>query len=394
MPHKRGDKAGTVYESPKGSGRWWAQLPKGPDGRRPKQMADSKEAAEKLLRHLHAEREAGRDLSRKAGTVAELADSFLATIEAHRRGSTARAYRTALGHVTSRIGAMKIEDVDEETVQALADKLAKATGPHQARKALTLLKRAYKRVVPRRVARNPVNFDLLTLRRAVSRERQPAEEAAVATLLELAGDVERRSWRARFAMAWWLAALLGLRRGELAGLTWADVSWERAELNVRTQVAAGEDGKLATGQPTKTPAGVRLLPVGPRLLARLRQHWTAQQQEKLRGGKGWNAGGCVLCREDGAPITELTTLSYDLETLCRLAGVARCTPHQLRHTFATLVADEGFNESVVAALLGHERRGSITSRYVHAKPKTMRAAVEAVEDRILGLASEAARGAR
>lgn len=65
----------------------------------------------------------------------------------------------------------------------------------------------------------------------------------------------------------------------------------------------------------------------------------------------------VAADEDGAPITELTTLSYDLETLCRLAQVVRCTPHQLRHTFAPLVADEGYNESVVAALIGHERRG-------------------------------------
>ena len=40
------------------------------------------------------------------------------------------------------------------------------------------------------------------------------------------------------------------------------------------------------------------------------------------------------------------------------------TPHVLRHSFATLAADLGYNESTIATLLGHKTHG-ITSRYVH-----------------------------
>ena len=377
---KRAKTEGTIYQDK--SGTWWAQLPAGPDGRRPRRKAASETEALEKLRDLHADRKAGRDLSRKVETVEELIESFLATVEAHRRHGTARVYRAAAQHITDRIGAMRIGDVSRETVQALGDKLTKAISPLQARKALVILHRSFERVIPERVSRNPVEWKRLTLAKVATTERQPADEGVVTSLLAAADDLEARGARARLAVAWWLAALLGLRRGEIAGATWRDLSWERAELHIRGQVAADDDGVFRPGRPTKTPAGVRVVPVGPQLLARLRQHWETRQQERRR--PLWKEHGLIVCHEDGAPIAGLTALNYDLAVLCAQARVTPISPHQLRHTFATVVADEGYNESVVAALLGHERRGSITIRYVHAKPATMRAAVEAVELRILG----------
>jgi hypothetical protein len=63
------------------------------------------------------------------------------------------------------------------------------------------------------------------------------------------------------------------------------------------------------------------------------------------------------------------------------------TPHVLRHSFASLAADLGYSEPVIAALVGHQGR-SITSRYLHSADAVLLAAADAVADRTLELMGE------
>ena len=56
---------------------------------------------------------------------------------------------------------------------------------------------------------------------------------------------------------------------------------------------------------------------------------------------------------------------------------ADVTPHVLRHSFASLAADLGYNEPTIAALLGHKTH-SITSRYVHSADAVLLAAADAI----------------
>jgi site-specific recombinase XerD len=55
-------------------------------------------------------------------------------------------------------------------------------------------------------------------------------------------------------------------------------------------------------------------------------------------------------------------------------GLSReITPHVLRHSYASLSADLGFSDNVIARLLGHTQ-SSITSRYVHLEAALIKAA--------------------
>jgi hypothetical protein len=56
---------------------------------------------------------------------------------------------------------------------------------------------------------------------------------------------------------------------------------------------------------------------------------------------------------------------------------ADITPHVLRHSFASLAADLGYNEPTIASLLGHKTH-SITSRYVHSADAVLLVAADAV----------------
>ena len=63
------------------------------------------------------------------------------------------------------------------------------------------------------------------------------------------------------------------------------------------------------------------------------------------------------------------------------------TPHVLRHSFASLAADLGYSEPVIAALVGHKGR-STTSRYLHSADAVILAAADAVANRTLELMGE------
>ena len=63
---------------------------------------------------------------------------------------------------------------------------------------------------------------------------------------------------------------------------------------------------------------------------------------------------------------------------------ADITPHVLRHSFASLAADLGYNEPTIASLLGHKTH-SITSRYVHSADAVLIAAADAVANATMKL---------
>ena len=63
---------------------------------------------------------------------------------------------------------------------------------------------------------------------------------------------------------------------------------------------------------------------------------------------------------------------------------ADVTPHVLRHSFASLAADLGYNEPTIASLLGHKTH-SITSRYVHSADAVLIAAADAVANATMKL---------
>ncbi len=62
---------------------------------------------------------------------------------------------------------------------------------------------------------------------------------------------------------------------------------------------------------------------------------------------------------------------------CRRAGISDFTPHDCRHTFATLVAEKGGDLDEIAKLLGHTST-KMTERYKHKRPSRMGALVGAI----------------
>lgn len=393
---KRGNKGGTVYEDARG--RWWAQLPADDEGRRPRRRAATKEAAEELLREMHQERKNGRNLSKRAGSVAHLLDQYLEAIAGDVEPSTLRNYRGQARHIAERLGDRPFDGITFLEVKKLAGQLrAAGLGFEYSRDVLRRMHSAFALVQEQMPGgRNPVDFARLKLRKPKGEGGDTEGEgfcspAELRAILEAGDDREARGGDYRFGIAWWMGALLALRRSEFAARRWQDVDWKAGTLHVRTHWAIGADGRSTLRPGTKNGLSF-VQPIGPQMLARLREQWELHQQDRRR--QGWKEQGFIICYEDGSPVSSVSSFHARLRTLCRQAGLPPCNPHKLRHSAATIIGEAGFSEAVIAKVLNHITKPTVTRRYTHATPEAVRAAIGAVEAAVLGAAQQGQRGAR
>lgn len=184
----------------------------------------------------------------------------------------------------------------------------------------------------------------------------------------------------QYALLFRMAALLGLRRGELLGLRWDDLELERRRLHVRQTYT-----NIGFGSP-KSRAGRRVVPLTPGIVRELRRH---------RLGAPSNEHGLVFASSVGTPIDPRNLVTAWHRTL-RTAGVRLLAFHSLRHTAVSLmIAHEGLNPKQLSAVIGHASIQLTYDTYGHLMPDAFEGfgtRLDAFSDRPSGDVSRAAWG--
>ena len=370
---RRSNDEGSIYYS-EADRCWYAQLPPDDHGRRPKRRAKTKREALEKLRALQAERRQGLQLGTKTPTIAEFLDIWLSQVVKRTvKPATHHNYRQyARLYVVPALGRVRVKDVTTPQIQQMVNDLADRLSPGTARCAHQCLRAALVVAVEWKYrADNAAD--------GVKLPRLPQSTIAAITI-----DQARRVLAVveghRLATLYYLLLILGLRKGEVLGLRWRDLNWDKAELTIAQQVQT-IDGETRIGTP-KTKSSARTVPVPPLTLARLRALWKNQQEERRLLGTDWKEHGLIFPSEVGTPKAP-RNLNRHFYGVQKAAGLKDVRLHDLRHTCGTLLGDLGVPELVIAQLLGHSSR-SVTSRYVHPTMTAMRDAVNKVEQLLLG----------
>jgi integrase len=178
----------------------------------------------------------------------------------------------------------------------------------------------------------------------------------------------------RLYAMWHLLATTGLRRGEVAGLSWADTDLEGAVLNIRrARVIVGND---VVDSVPKTEKGKRLIALDPTTVAVLRSHRARQGEERLAWGPAYVDTGLVFTKPDGSGLHPGGISSF-FKNLVKRSGLPRITVHGVRHSYATHIADRGVSIEVVSKRLGHASVSITADLYRHRTDESDRAAAEA-----------------
>ncbi|WP_338898142.1 site-specific integrase [Streptomyces sp. TG1A-60] len=175
-----------------------------------------------------------------------------------------------------------------------------------------------------------------------------------------------------------LALHTGLRKGELLGLHWEDLDLGSGTAAIRRTLQRTSAGGLTT-LPTKTRASERRIALPARCLQSLKHHHEQQQHECEAAGTTWQHNGHVFTTPQGRPI-DPTNLTRTFTTLLRKAGLRRIRFHDLRHSTATLLLEQGVELVVIKELLDHAHIGVTATVYAHVRLRLQRQAIDTLSN--------------
>jgi integrase len=271
----------------------------------------------------------------------------------------------ALEHrVYDRLGDKRLDQVDLVAVQDLVDRLTAASwSPSAVVGAVTPLKAVYGRALERReVAIDPtVGVKLPRVRGGRDRIADPKEAERLLAALQ-----------PRDRALWASAMYAGLRRGELMALRIEDVDLDRGLVHVLRSYDPRAREFLDTKNRDR-----RKVPIPAVLTQLLRAHLIAIQR----------AGGLIFGVTPTRPFAA-TQVYKRARDAWKDAKLARITPHECRHTYASLMIAAGVNAKALSTYMGHHSVAFTYDRYGHLMPGNEDQAAQLLDGYLLRAGAE------
>ena len=186
----------------------------------------------------------------------------------------------------------------------------------------------------------------------------------------------------------------GLRTGELIGLTWDAIDFEKRTLTVNKTLEYRHKDKEWRAGPPKSIKSYRTIPLTTRALEVLKEVYAERDTRKksdtlaleleyidLRTGQVMTLRMSTLVFINWRTGEPAKNSSYDthLYKLCDEAGIEHFCMHALRHTYATRAIERGVPPKVLQKLLGHSSIKTTMDRYVHVTDDSMESAIRLFE---------------
>ncbi len=353
-------------------GRWMARIAL-PNGQRRHFYGKTRQDAAKKMHIALRDVERGIPLADERLTVAKFLDTWLEQrARPTVRPRTFEAYESKVRlYLKPKLGHVRLARLTPDQVQrAQNELLAAGLSPQTVRHARTVLRTA----LGQAVAWGAVSRNVAALVHAPKVERQEqvtlSPEQARRFLEAVEGD--------RHETLYHVALALGMRQGEILGLTWDAVDLDEQTLRVERTLQR-VDGKPTLAEP-KTRRSRRTLPLSDSLTAKLGKHRAQQKRARLAAGeswKGWSAP-LVFTSEVGTPL-DSPNLNKRFQRALADAGMPKMRFHDLRHSCASFMIAQGMHPRVVMEQLGHSQISTTMDTYAHVMPDALRDAADQMD---------------
>jgi integrase len=334
-----------------------------------------KEAADRLAKAL-SDRSEGIFYDDENLTAGEDLDGWLkGSVRGSVRQSTYdRDANLIYNHLKPALGRIKLKKLSAAHVQHFyRDRLDSGLSASTVHKMHAILHKALARAVAWHMVPRNVT-EAVEPPRPAPKEMRPLSPAEARRLL----DTVRGE---RFEALYVLAITTGMRQGELLALKWQDVDLQNGILSVgRTLTRVG--GRIALGEP-KTKKSRRSIRLTPRALGVLKTHLKRQLREIEVLGDRYQDRGLLFATDTGGPINPSNLRKRSLAPLLKKAELPHIRFHDLRHTCATLLLNQGTHPKFVQELLGHATIAITLDTYSHVMPSMGDQTARAMQDALL-----------
>ena len=393
MAGRRANGEGGIYRK----GRYWeAVITKGYDSNGKQRFkyfsAKTQQEAKRKLEEYKELIKKGCYIETSKQTVGEWLDTFYEAFVVDKVKISTRVSDEAhiKNHLKPNLGGIKLNELKGQQVQEVYKKLHKngrvdgkgGLSPKMVRNIHLTLNKALERAVKDDlIVKNPLKYVILP-----RREKKEIEILTPDEQKRLVLECPNHIW----GMAILLTLYSGMRMGEVLGLKWSDIDFEKNTIRINKQLARLKDydvnakmkTKLALRNGTKTSSSNRSICIAPVIMEKLKGYKLKQEEGIKKWGKAYNNLNMVFCREDGQLIDPGTFRDFYLNTL-KKANVAHKTFHALRHTFATRALESGVSIKVVSEILGHASIQITLDTYSHVSEELQQDAMQKIVDNFL-----------
>lgn len=300
------------------------------------------------------------------------------------RPSTWRSYEWTLNyHVIPHIGQLKLKQVTPNHIEKLYTQLRDCPRPDGKDGTLSertilhvhlILQNAFDRAVRwGLIGRNPCKL--------VDAPRPKKVEMKVWTKEQLQKFISVAAEDDLYHV-FLLLATTGMRIGEVLGLRWRDVDLKNCKVTIQQQISFVKGGYVI--QPPKTRSGNRTIPVPQQVIDVLKNVNEQQEFKEQFFGQDYQKDlDLVCCTDKGTPLYH-GNFTARWNSLIEKAGIPRIRIHDIRHTHASLLLQQGVNPKVVAERLGHANVSITLDTYTHLLPGIQEKAVDTFANEIFG----------
>ncbi|MGH3550836.1 MAG: tyrosine-type recombinase/integrase [Pseudonocardiaceae bacterium] len=264
-------------------------------------------------------------------------------------------------HIVPDLGARKLVDLSADDVDRWLGGKSRIMVTSTLRNLMSILRRVITRAQARdRVRRNVV----LLCDCPVGKGRgRPSKALTMAQAEAVLSAAERSDMRGYIVVA----LLTGARTEELRALTWDHVDLA-GDASASTPVPPNVRvwRSVRTGGETKTRKSRRSLALPQRAVAALTAHRAALDAMRSAAGRRWQEHGLVFPTRCGTPQDD-ANVRRDFRRVITAAGLVATewTPRELRHSFVSLLSDDGMPIEQISRLVGHS--GTSVTELVYRK---------------------------
>jgi integrase len=266
-------------------------------------------------------------------------------------------------------GSQRVGDITKADILNFRSNLAKAPGRKQ--KSLSP-DRINHIMTPLRVILNEAadRYDFTPAWRNIKALKVPRSDVEPFSLEEVMKIITHV--RSDFRHYYVVRFFTGLRTGEVDGLLWEKIDFDRRQVLVHQALVREQI------VPTKTDGSFRSVDMNQRVYEALRDQWQVTGQHSR----------FVFCNREGGPLHHANVTKRVWYPLLRYLGLKKRRPYQTRHTAATLWLASGENPEWIARQMGHTTTDMLFRVYSRYVPNLTRRDGDAFEQLLSTFESE------
>ena len=318
--------------------RRWKTLPKGITKKKAKEAM--REIEDQIARGIYLP-------DKKIPIFSKVAEDWLEYKKPNVRASTLKMYKGHLKHHFQDLDNIKVNRITMAKVEKfIADKQTNNMNLTTLRKIIVTFNQVMNYAVRHKyISHNPVR----DAERPKGQGGVEKEQIRILTTSEINFFLDAEEDQ-KYRTLFMLAIFSGARQGEIFGLKWTDCDWFNSQIHIQRTFNEGAWYK------PKSRASNRKIDLGPSMMSELRKWKVACPSNELN---------LVFPNEAGNPINHGNMLRRHFYPALEAAKCPKIRFHDLRHTYASLLIEQGENIKYIQSQLGHASPVVTLSVYAH-----------------------------